>query len=248
MLRGAAAIHYTTAGEQRLAEAALGIGRGVVIPLGVDEALLTTPKVPGQFRQHYPSLARAPYVLILSRLHPKKAVDVFAEVFLDVTRRPEFGHWRLVIAGDGEARYVAALKRLVQQRGGGDRVLFTGWLSGAEKVGAIQDAALLALASHQENFGIAVVEALACGVPVLISRSVNLADEIEAAGSGWVAPLEREALARTLAEAIREDDERARRGAAGRAQALASFTWPPVAAELVRLYCSVAQQTRPAGP
>src|SRR5262249_43994683 len=136
---GAAAIHYTTAGEQRLAEAALGLRRGVVIPLGIDESLLAAGAAPEGLRPDRPPPGGAPYVLILSRLHPKKAVDVFAEVFLEVTRRPEFGHWRLVVAGDGEARYVAALKRRVERAGGAGRVHFTGWLSGAEKAAAVRD-------------------------------------------------------------------------------------------------------------
>jgi glycosyltransferase involved in cell wall biosynthesis len=203
MLRRTTAIHYTTAEEQRLAEEPLGLGRGVVIPLGVDVKLLEVPSGAGSFRCRYPSLGHDPYVLVLCRLHPKKGLELFLEVFLEVTREEEFQQWQLVIAGEGEAGYVASLKRLVREQGGQDRVCFSGWLDGAEKVAALREAALMALPSHQENFGLSVVEAMACGVPVLLSMQVNLAVEIQAAGAGWIAPLERAALLEILAQALR---------------------------------------------
>lgn len=238
MLRGAAAVHYTTAEERRLAEGSLGLRRGAVVPLAVDEELFKAPAAPLRFRQRFPTLGTDPYVLVLCRLHPKKGLELLLEAFLALIEQQEFQHWRLVVAGQGEAGYVTSLQRLAQEGGGNGRVLFPGWLEGAEKIPALQEAALLALPSSQENFGLSVVEALACGVPVLVSTHVNLAEEIQAAGAGWVVSLEREALLRALAEALREEGERARRGAAGRGFAR-RFAWPEIAVDLVRLYRSV---------
>jgi glycosyltransferase involved in cell wall biosynthesis len=158
-----------------------------------------------------------------------------------VTSEDEFKHWRLVVAGDGESGYVSDLKRLVEKRQEKERVLFTGWLDGAEKTSALKGAALLALPSRQENFGLSAVEALGCGVPVLISPHVNLADEIQSANAGWVVNLEREALAKTLAETLRNQEERASRGAAGRAFVHSHFAWPKIATELAQLYRSVSK-------
>ncbi|MBI3016262.1 MAG: glycosyltransferase, partial [Candidatus Tectomicrobia bacterium] len=239
MLRGAAEIHYTTAAERRLAEGVLGLRRGIVIPLGVNQELIRAAVVPDSFRPRYPTLEKDPYVLVLSRLHPKKGLDLFLEVFLEVTRRGEFQDWRSVVAGDGDPGYVAGLKGRVQELGGNGRVVFTGWLHGAEKVAALQGAELLALPSHQENFGLSVVEALACGVPVVVGTPVNLSEEIQAAGAGWVVPLERAALADVLGEVLRDEQERQRRGAAGRKMVLSRFTWPRVASQLVELYGSL---------
>jgi glycosyltransferase involved in cell wall biosynthesis len=242
MLHGAAALHYTTASEQRLAEQALGDTRGTVIPLGIEEELLQIQDAPTTSRYSHPALAYKQYVLILCRLHPKKGLDLFLEVFLEVTRKNEFQHWRLVLAGDGELNYVTSLKQLVQEHNGTDRILFTGWLDGEGKTAALHGAALLALPSHQENFGLAAVEALACGVPVLISTHVNLADDVQAAGAGWITLLERTALVQTLTEALHDECERTRRGAAGRALVRSRFTWPAVGAELVQLYRIILQQ------
>jgi glycosyltransferase involved in cell wall biosynthesis len=236
MLSGAAAIHYTTRSEQRLAEGPLGLHRGVVIPLGVDDDLFTD--VPCESRL----TGGDPYVLALGRLHHKKGLELLLDSFLDAAPRMRHPRWKLVVAGDGEPEYVASLKARACQRGDTERVLFTGWLGGADKRVALQGAALLALQSHQENFGVVVAEALACGTPVLVSDQVNLADEITAAEAGWVAPIERRALQQTLADALGSEEERIRRGAAGRALARARFTWSAVARQLASLYAAVARK------
>jgi glycosyltransferase involved in cell wall biosynthesis len=229
MLEGAAAIHYTTASEKRLAEETLRLQRGVVIPLGVDEALFAHP------REKAPGAPR--YVLVLGRLHPKKGIETFVEVFLAVTGRlPE---WRLVIAGDGDPGYVAGLRAMVARMDVDGRVIFNGWLAGAAKTAALGEAALVALPSRQENFGLVVAEALACGTPVLVSSHVNLADEIARTNAGWVVPLDRGALHETLASILQSEAERQRRGQAGRELAMASFRWKTIAARTTELYRSL---------
>lgn len=227
MLDGAAAIHYTTASEKRLAESTLPIRRGVVIPLGVDNALF----------EHSGPPSDTPYVLVLGRLHPKKGIETFVEVFLEVCER--FPDWRLMIAGDGEADYVATLKARVAKIDTHERVIFSGWLQGQAKAAALSGAALLALPSRQENFGLVVAEALACGTPVLVSTHVNLADEIAAADAGWVVPLDFAALRDNLTRILGDDGERHRRGRAGRELATARFRWESVGLEVGKLYDSV---------
>ncbi len=240
MLHRAAAIHYTTAAEQRLAERPLGLRRGVVIPLGVDEELFGQACQSEDTRRRDRLFgSRNPYVLVIGRLHPKKRLDLLIDVFLELTSTPSYRHWRLVVAGDGEVEHVASLKQLVRQRGGDDRILFSGWLDGSDKRAALRGAAVLALLSAQENFGVVVAEALACGVPVLISTQVNLADEITAANAGWVVPLERQTVLKTLANVLLDEQERHTRGGAGRQLARAHFRWPGVAAELGRLYANL---------
>jgi glycosyltransferase involved in cell wall biosynthesis len=235
MLRQAAAIHYTTRAEQRLAETPLGLSRGVVIPLGVNQQAYATTANVAAFRAHHPGLEEHPYVVVLGRLHPKKGLELLIDAFAQAA--PD--NWRLVVAGEGDPTYTSELKRLADQRTPG-RVLFVGWVEGEEKVAALQGAALLALPSHSENFGLVVVEALACGVPVLVSPHVNLADDVQAVGAGWVVPLHPAALAQGLAEALGRPEERERRGAAGR-QLAAQFTWPSVAAQLAQLYARVGR-------
>jgi len=244
MLRGAAAIHYTTEEERRLAEDALGLRRGAVVPLGVDEEVLKAPVDPGIFRERYPVLGNDPYVLALCRLDPKKGLELLLDAFLELIRQKEFQHWRLVVAGDGKATYVAYLKRLVQERKGNAHILFTGWLAGSLKIAALKGAALFVLPSYQENFGLAVVEAMACGVPVLVSTHVNLAQEVQTAKAGWVVMLERSAILRKLTEALRDEGERAWRGVAGQKLVRSRFRWSAIATELNQMYRSVIEPAR----
>jgi glycosyltransferase involved in cell wall biosynthesis len=240
MLEGAAAIQYTTLQELRLAEMSLGATRGVVIPLGVEEQLFATPETSPTLGERSVGLYGQPYVLALGRLHPKKKLDLLVDVFLEVTDDAARRDWRLVIAGDGDAQYVAGLKRLVADRQATERVLFSGWLGGQERTAVLHGAALMALPSQQENFGLVVVESMASGVPVLISTAVNLAEEINAAQAGWVSPLDRASLAQTLVEALESPAERQRRGALGRELARRQYTWPRVADQLRQLYGALA--------
>ena len=237
MLQGAAAIHYTAAEEQRLAETAGELPRGVVIPLGIDPESFADTGTSSTFGQNHASLGANPYVIVLSRLHPKKNLESLIQAFLSVSAGDRFQNWRLVIAGDGEADYVASLKR---QACGAARIVFTGWLKGEEKNSALRGAALLALPSFQENFGLCVTEALACGVPAIVSPHVNLAGDIEAAGAGWVTGLEPHEIEKTLSNAMNDAGERRRRGEAGREFVVRNFGWPKIATELLMLYREVA--------
>lgn len=239
MLVGAAAIHYTTAAEQSLAEEALGLARGVVIPLGIEADLFNQPEETKPAASAPPA-TKSPYVLVLSRLHQKKGLEILLPAFLALVKQPAFTEWKLVLAGEGEQQYVNSLKRLAQLCGGNGNVVFTGWLDGERRRTMLREASLLALTSYQENFGLCAVEALACGVPVIISPHVNLAPEIAAANAGWITPLEQTALEGTLADALCNAEGRAQRGVAGRELVRRSFSWHAVAGQFVNLYNSIA--------
>jgi glycosyltransferase involved in cell wall biosynthesis len=241
VVRGAAAVHYTAAQEQRLAEPFAGASRGVVIPLGVDAELLNAAPRTWPFRDGHPALAKSPYVLVLCRLHPKKGLEQLLGAFLSLTREQAFSNWRLVVAGDGAPEYVSRLKRFVEERHGEGHVVFAGWLDGAARAAALREATLVALVSHQENFGLSVVEAMACGVPVLVSSHVNLAEEIQAAGAGWVTSLDQAQLLEILREVLEAEEEWARRGQAGRELVRRRFLWSTVAEQLIELYRSIVK-------
>lgn len=230
IMENAAAVHYTSEAEKHSTESSLGLNHGRVIPLGVEAASKNSN---GQ-------LASDPYVLVLSRLHPKKGLDVLVDAFLSLVQMPQFATWRLVIAGDGPVEYVSMLKEKAR---GSSQITFTGWLDGDEKNAVLSGASLLALPSRQENFGLCVMESLAQSVPVLVSPNVNLAAEIAAANAGWIAPINETALRDQLAEALADRDELTRRGRAGR-QLSQKYSWENSARELADLYRVVIQQGR----
>ena len=244
-LADAAAIQYTSAEEQRQTEGSLALNRGVVVPLGIDPKLLSEP-VCAHERQ------RDPYVLVLSRLHPVKNLEALIEAFAGLTEGRRFNTpWRLVIAGGGRRDYAVALQQLVDKRGAHDRVSFPGWVDGEDKRQLVRGASLFALASFHENFGVSLVEALAAGVPALVSREVHLSEAVESASAGWVVGTDEASLRAGLAEAFGRGAEREAKGHAARGLA-DRFTWPRVGAQLAELYrrlstCSADLQVRRVG-
>jgi glycosyltransferase involved in cell wall biosynthesis len=181
---------------------------------------------------------KQPYILVLSRFHPGKGLEVLLDAFLSLVKEAEFSEWQLVLAGDGPPEYIRKLKGKVSDLNYRASVSFPGWIEGAEKEAFLSNASLLALPSYHENFGLCVMEALSRGVPVLISPHVDLAPDVEAAGAGWIASVETAALRMTLAEALRSKGERIRRGKLGRTLS-ERFTWPIIAEQLTDLYTSV---------
>ena len=228
LLRGAAALHYTSEDEQTLARQALPwLPKGVIVPIGVDDALF------GGGEAH--ALAE-PYALFLGRLDAKKGVDLLIRAFHEVVgRRPHDDRLRLVIAGEGDASYTDELRHLAQGGPASNRIEFRGWVDGPERETLLREASLFVLASHQENFGIAVVEAMASGVPVIVTRSVNLAGAIADGHAGWVIERSEPALAAAIIAALENEPERRTRGHNAR-RAAEQFRWPAIGARLGDLY------------
>ena len=138
-----------------------------------------------EFHGAYPQLAKRRCLLFLSRLHPKKGCDLLIEAFAVLARKDP--QWHLVMAGPVAPALAAQLAALADQHGLAERITWTGMLAGHCKWGALYAADAFVLPSHQENFGIAVAEAMACGTPVLISNRINIWREIAADGAGLVA-------------------------------------------------------------
>lgn len=163
----------------------LNVGYGVPMPP------VFTPAMEQDFRSTCPALGGQPYLLFLSRIHPKKGVDLLLQAFARLAKDAKVGKPlpHLVIAGPGlDTAYGRQMQQLAKENPAlQDCVHFPGMLTGEAKWGALYGCDAFVLPSHQENFGIAVVEALACRKPVLISNQVNIFHEIEAAGAGIVA-------------------------------------------------------------
>ena len=227
MLQESAAVHYTAEAEKNATEKYLRMNHGRVIPLGVESGDGVQMK---SLAELFPALGEQPYVFVLSRLDPKKGLDLLIEAFVSLVRRPQFAGWRLVIAGDGPRDHVALLQ---EKAANSHRITFAGWVEGERKEALLRNASLLALPSQQENFGLCVIEAMARGVPVLVSPHVNLAQEIDAAAAGWI--VERDELTSGLAAALSDESERNRRGQA--AHLLAQrYSWQRTAKDLIDLY------------
>ena len=125
-----------------------------------------------------------PYFIFLSRIHEKKGIDLLLDSYTSIVKENKFETIpKLVIAGPLSSKYAQSMKDSVSDR---DDIIFTGMLQGNAKWGALYLSEAFVLPSHQENFGIAVVEALACSAPVLISDKINIWKEIVEGEGGIV--------------------------------------------------------------
>jgi glycosyltransferase involved in cell wall biosynthesis len=207
VINDAAAVLFTASEEARLAEQTFRpyraksqvVGFGIAID---DDSRLGSAEA---FERAWPETRGKRRVLFLARLHPKKGGDLLIEAFAQVAGADPQLH--LVMAGpaDGQGTQ-AAWQALASQLGVAGRVTWTGMLKGDAKWSAILAAEVFVLPSHQENFGIAVVEALALGVPVLISDKVNIWRDIETDGAGLVEPDTVEGTAKLLRRWFAIDD------------------------------------------
>jgi glycosyltransferase involved in cell wall biosynthesis len=239
MLAGAAAIHYTAADEMRLAAPFVQGAPGFVVPNGLELADYAALPPRGSFRRRHPGLGDAPIVLFLGRLNFKKGLDLLADAFGRLG--PRAGEARLVIAGP-DGGYRRETEAFVDRAGIRDRTIFTGLVQGADKLAVLADSDFFVLPSYSENFGIAVVEAMACGLPVVISDQVNIWREIEGDGAGLVTPCEAGAVADAIARLLADPELRRRMGAAGRASVAQRYSWDKVGEQLEAAYARILDE------
>ena len=186
VLRDARAVLFTTEQERRLARQSFWLyqAQELVVGYGTSAPPSDAERQRQLFMERFPQLAGKRLLLFLSRIHPKKGPDLLIEAFAALAASDAKLH--LVIAGPDQLGWQAALQQRAAGLGIADRLSWPGMLSGDLKWGAFRSAELFCLPSHQENFGIVVAEALACGLPVAIAKSVNIASEVSATGAGLV--------------------------------------------------------------
>jgi glycosyltransferase involved in cell wall biosynthesis len=188
LLRGAAAVLFTCEEERRLARQSFpgSSYRERVVAFGTTAPPYRPAKQCAAFFALHPGLADRPFWLFLGRLHPKKGVDLLIDAYARLSARGSPVP-RLVLAGPcADPSYLQRLQARAAATCPPGAVLWPGMLAGDAKWGALRAAEVFVLPSHQENFGIAVAEAMACGTPVLISDKVNIWREIVAGGGGMV--------------------------------------------------------------
>lgn len=201
------AVFYTCEEEMRLAattfksykpQKTFNVGYGIQMPPENNIILKE------EFYKSCPAVKEKKYFLFLSRIHEKKGVDLLINAYKELCKGgSDFPD--LVLAGPIESDYA---KEMIQLASDNSKIHFSGMLSGKSKWGAFYNCEAYFLPSHQENFGIAIVEAMACKKPVLITKNVNIWNEIDNGGAGWIVDLtENGGLKNTLSEIIEQTEE-----------------------------------------
>jgi len=231
LLRAAAAVHFMTDLERERA-AHLGIGlRPVVVPLGFDFPATPAQSVPDELQA-----GDKPVILYLSRLHPVKRVDLLLRAYASLPQREDVV---LAIAGDGEASFVASLKALAGELGIGGAVRWLGFASGARKQHLLSAATVFVLPSASENFGIAVIEAMNAGTPVIVTEAAGIAQLVRTTGAGLVTDGSLDSLQAALARLLADAELRAVLGRAGRLAVERELSLDVFGARLESLYRSL---------
>jgi glycosyltransferase involved in cell wall biosynthesis len=186
VLRDARAVIFTCEEERLLARQSFWLYRvnEVVTNYGTSNPPDNGNELVRRFLAAHPQLHGKRIVLFMSRIHEKKGCDLLLDAFAQIADQDARLH--LLIAGPDQTGWAPALQAQAQRLGIADRISWVGMLQGEDKWGAFYASEVFCLPSHQENFGIVVAEALACGKPVLISDKVNIWREIEADASGFV--------------------------------------------------------------
>ena len=246
-LAGASAIHFTTELESKVSER-FGVSTpDVVIPLGV--ALPDLPDrttAQASIRQQFGIPAERPIILFMSRIDPKKGFDLLLPALerLHAQNRPF--HFLLCGANPQDRDYENSIREKIKASPWASWATLNGFVSGELKAQILSAADLFVLPSYYENFGIAVAEAMAAKLPVVISNQVHIWPVIERDSAGWVVPTDVDALVTALDKALGEADERSQRGQNAQRCAKENYSWDAIAQRMTGAYQEIlAREGKP---
>lgn len=235
LLTRAAAVVFTS--EQERALAAYGPRRPEwIVPVGLDASTFAHLPPPGTFRAAYPHVD-GPFLLCVGRLTPQKGLDLLIAALARLA--PHRRTLSLVLAGPDPDGYGASLRDLAEGLGVHQRVVFTGLLPHEMKLAALVDAELFVLPSHAENFGAVVTEALACGLPVVMSNQVGIHRQMADAGVATVVECTADSVATGIESALADTTLRYRIATRGPGVVRAHYTWDAIVPMLIHRYREV---------
>jgi len=206
-----------------------------IIPNGIDLSEYENLPGRGEFRKKY--LLNEKIILYLGRIHKIKGPDLLARAFAELSK--EIDNVKLVIAGPDDG-YLTSLKKLVADLEISDKVLFTGPLYGEEKLRAYVDADVYVLPSVYETFPVSVLEACACGVPVIVTDRCGIADIIDNKVE-YVVEYNKDQLKDAIIKVLSDEGLRRRFGEEGKRLVREKFGWDVVVAKVENIYRNVTR-------
>ena len=230
-LNQAQAIHFTAVQEQQEVSQLNLKPSGFVLPLGISIPP-TIPHAREKLRTHLNIPPDQPIILYLSRLHYKKGLNYL------IPALGKLSHYRFtfVLAGSGEPKYETEMKNLVSAHGLQQNTHFVGFVKGEIKNLLLQGSDLFALTSYSENFGIAVLESLAAGVPVILTPGVALSDIVQQQHLGYVTEMDVDAIATSIEKTLTHPEQTKQMGDRARQFILENYTWDSIASKMLSVY------------
>jgi glycosyltransferase involved in cell wall biosynthesis len=237
ILQGAALLQFTSEQEYEAALELQGAHRATVIPNPVPIAKQLRR---GNFRERHPQLRLRRIVLFLSRIDRIKGLDLLLAAFAKARMsEPDLA---LVIAGNGDRKWIRALQNTAEMLSIAPNVIWAGFVGGQAKWDLIADADIFVLPSYSENFGVAAVEAMGAGIPVIITDQVGIHREAGRAGAALVTACDESQIAQAISQISQDCQLRERLGKEGQTFAR-QFTEKATAERLIRVYEEVLRRT-----
>lgn len=239
-LEEAAAVHCTAQAEKDQACKWYPKGQSVVVPLIFDLADYETLPGPEIARQKFASVIpdqTTPLLLFLSRLHIKKGLELLIDTAQHL--RDSGSSFKIIIAGTGEKAYEQQLTQLVNARKLTEHISFLGFVTGIEKVSLYEAADIFILPTSQENWGFVLIEALACGTPLITTKGVDIWPELVSSGGAVIADATVDAMAEAITSLIQDDAKLKSMGAKGRDWVLENMKLDKILSQYEKLYSNI---------
>ncbi len=244
-LAGAATLHFTSEQEAKVSERFGTAAPAMVLPLGVAlPALPDRAKAKAQIKEQFNIPAERPIILFMSRIDPKKGFDLLLPALEKLNQDSYPFHLLLCGSNPQDRAYETSIKQQIQSSSWSKHTTFNGFVSGELKAAILTAADLFVLPSYYENFGIAVAEAMAARLPVVISNKIDIWPKVAEYAAGWIVPTEIEALTKALAEALSNAEEREQRGQNAERCAKENYAWDAIAHTLSLYYQTLISTTQ----
>ena len=239
----ASALHFTTEYERNVSAGQLPGVESFVVPNTVPMAQAADAQPPDlNLRDKHGLDDEAPLLLTVVRPDPAKRLDILLNSFAKIAEQLPAA--RLLVVGPDDNAHVARMKRLADQLGVSGKTVWLGYQSGEALAACYRQSDLFLLASEHENFSMVTVEAMAAGLPVIISEHVGLADDVRKHKAGIVAGLDAEEFARAALELLGDDARLRELGQRARETALELYRGEQVARLMLRAFEDVANGQR----
>lgn len=244
-LEKAARIHCTARAEHDQSKKWFPNGAEAIIPYLMD--LEPYRNLPGRElaarKFSFLNTGGEPTVLFLSRLHYKKGPELLLQAASRLKSQQIRG--QVAFAGTGEPEYVASLKKLASQLGIANNVHFIGQVTGQEKISLYQNADLFVLPTSQENFGLVLIEALACGTPLITTKGVDIWQDVQSSGAAEIVDQAPDQLAASIAKLLSDESLRKNMGAKARPWVFETYGEQALIGRYENFYAECASSNTP---
>jgi glycosyltransferase involved in cell wall biosynthesis len=239
ILKKASGLHAIAEEELKVISNYVDNGKVFIIPNGISLEHFQDLPPREEIEKLYPELKGKYVLLFLGRIHPKKGLDILAKAFGAVLK--ERSDIQLLIAGPDNDGYKNHIEKILKREGALENTTFTGMLTGSDKLAALSRSDVFVLPSYSDVLGISTLEAMACGIPVIITKNCNF-PEVAEAGAGEVIEPDVAQLEKVLMKLLGNPGACNEMGKRGKRLIEDRYTWDKIASEMIEVYESVLRK------